>query len=105
MSNVDYKKKYLELRSVLNNVIDQSFRMGYQQGFKDAQMEAMAQQAQMQQDMMARLTGGMDGDPNQPDIVDDGSGIPAEDQANIVMDNAADTQAEEASTELELGMA
>jgi len=106
MGNVDYKKKYLELRSVLNNVIDQAFKQGYQVGAKDAQMDAMAQQVQQQNDMMAQMSGGMADDPDDPNgaPMDDGSGMPPDQQGDL-MNGAAEAHGEQAGSELEQGMA
>jgi len=92
MSNTDYKKKYLELKSVLMNVVDVSFKNGYQAGYKEAQADSAAQQlSAMQQNPM-----GMGGDPNA---------IGAEDQADQYMQSAAEAQGEGAGTELEAGIA
>jgi hypothetical protein len=50
---VDYKKKYQELRAKYISSMDVAFRMGYQQGQQDAAMEQMQQQlAQQQQQLM-----------------------------------------------------
>ena len=49
MSNsVDYKGKYLAMRQKLISSVDTAYRMGYSDGSKKAQIDAMAQQAQMQ---------------------------------------------------------
>lgn len=46
MSKVDYKQKYKELRSKYMNAVDVSYRLGYEQGQKDAEMEMMQMQLQ-----------------------------------------------------------
>ena len=73
--SVDYKKKYQDLRGRFINSMDSAFRMGYEKGSGDAQMQQMqqqqAQQAQMQQQMQqAQMQGqdpGMAQDPNAQD--------------------------------------
>jgi hypothetical protein len=98
MGQIDYKKKYMEIRSILVNSVDQAFKAGYQQGSKDAQVEAMQQQAEMQAQQMAAMQGGM-----QPGM-DDGTMTPEEQQGQV-MDGAADAHFQDGSNELENGMA
>jgi len=98
MGQIDYKKKYMEVRSILANSIDQAFKAGYQQGNKDAQVDAMQQQAQAQAQQMAAMQGGMQ--PGQGD----GSMTPEEQQGQV-MDGAADAHFQDGSNELENGMA
>lgn len=90
MSNVDYRKKYMELRSVLISTVDQSFRAGYQQGMADAQVEQMMQQQQAQAEQEAAMA--------QQGIVD------PEDQQQQVMEGAADAHQENGVSELEAGI-
>jgi hypothetical protein len=53
---LDWKTKYLDIRSKLKEATDVAFRLGYERGMKDgtqaAAMQQMQQQAQMQQAMM-----------------------------------------------------
>jgi hypothetical protein len=102
MANVDYKKKYLEIRNVLIKAVDQSFKAGYQQGAQDAQMDAMAQQQQQQAEMMSQMSGGVVDDPDDPN--GDGQ-IPMDDQGDQMMNGAAEAHEEAAGNELEQGMA
>lgn len=55
----DYKMKYMELRSRFVSSLDVAFRLGYQKGQQDGQMQQMqqqqAQQMQMQQQMMGQM--------------------------------------------------
>jgi hypothetical protein len=106
MGNVDYKKKYMELRSVLMNVIDQAFRAGYQQGSKDAQMDAMMQQQQAQNELMAQMggQGGMMGDEGAAPVGGDAPMAP-EEQADMFMNGAADAHEQSGTSELEQGIA
>jgi len=46
--SVDYKGKYLAMRQKLISSVDAAYRMGYSDGAKKAQLDAMAQQAQQQ---------------------------------------------------------
>jgi len=102
MGQVDYKKKYMEIRSILVSSVDQAFKAGYQQGSKDAQVDAMQQQAQAQAQQMAAMQNGMQNgaQPGQ----DDGSMSPDEQQGQV-MDGAADAHFQDGSNELENGMA
>lgn len=49
MSEVDYKKKYKELKAAFLQTTDRSFRLGYQQGMKDCRLEMLQQQQQQQE--------------------------------------------------------
>jgi hypothetical protein len=64
--SADYKSKYLNIRAKFMEVADVSFRLGYEQGMKDATMQQMQQQQeqqmqeeQMQQQMMQQGGGEM----------------------------------------------
>lgn len=64
----DYKKKYQELKAKYLTDVQASFKMGYEQGFGDAQMQAQAQQMQMAQEQMMAQQAQMQaqgGDPSQ----------------------------------------
>jgi hypothetical protein len=66
-NKVDYKRKYLDLRSKFVSTLDVAYRLGYEQATKDAsvqQAQMQMQQAQMQmqqaaqqQGMMAQMAG------------------------------------------------
>lgn len=51
----DYKQKYFNLRSKFMESIDTSFRLGYEQGAKDAGNQFMQQQMQQQMQQMAMM--------------------------------------------------
>ena len=53
MSEVDYKKRYDDLKLKFLRSLDISWRLGYEQGLKDSQIEQMNQQMN-QQNMMAQ---------------------------------------------------
>jgi hypothetical protein len=57
MGLTDYKAKYNDLKMKYLNTVDLSWRLGYEQGLKDAQTE-QAQQQQMQSDAMNQQTAG-----------------------------------------------
>lgn len=66
MSNVDYKAKYLELRTRLLEATDVAYRTGYEQGMEKGQQAAQEQQmAEMQAQQMAAQGLGPDGQPLQ----------------------------------------
>lgn len=55
MSEVNYKIKYQELKMKFMNSVDTAFRLGYEQGMKDSQLQEMQnQQAQAQEAMSAQ---------------------------------------------------
>lgn len=59
----DWKSKYYELRSKHINAIDVSFRLGYQEGLKAAELQNMQMQLQQaQQAAMAAPPAGMPGE-------------------------------------------
>jgi len=55
MPQIDYKKKYQELKAKFMNAVDVAWRDGYEQGMKDAQIEQIQQQ--MQTDKADQHTG------------------------------------------------
>ena len=63
---LDWKVKYLDIRSKLKEATDVAYRLGYERGMKDgtqaAAMQQMQQQQQMQQAMMQGGPGGQPGD-------------------------------------------
>jgi hypothetical protein len=75
-NKVDYKRKYLDLRSKFVSSLDVAYRLGYDQATKDAtvqQAQMQMQQAQMQmqqaaqqQGMMSQLAGGAGQEGGQP---------------------------------------
>lgn len=59
-NKVDYKKKYLDLRSKFVSSLDVAYRLGYEQATKDAtvqQAQMQMQQAQMQMQQAAQQQG------------------------------------------------
>ena len=78
---VDYKAKYLDLRSKFAKTTERYYRTGYEAGMKEGQMAAQQEQMQMQQqqEMMAQ---GIDPETGQPmeggGAVDPETGMPME---------------------------
>jgi hypothetical protein len=70
MPEINYKQKYLELKQKFMNSVDTAFRLGYEQGQSDAQMQAMqeqqAQQAAMEQAALAGQGQGAPGEGGAP---------------------------------------
>jgi len=58
---LDYKQKYKEIKSQMLRSSDLAYRLGYQKGLEDGQMEAMQQQMAQQQQMMAQQQAAMQG--------------------------------------------
>jgi hypothetical protein len=82
MSNVDYKTKYKEMKAKMLESVDVSYRLGYEQGFKEATQEAqMAQMQQQQQEAAAMQQAAMGQDPNaqqDPNAMGAEGGMPPE---------------------------
>jgi len=82
MSNVDYKTKYKEMKAKMLESVDVSYRLGYEQGFKEATQEAqMAQMQQQQQETAAMQQAAMGQDPNaqqDPNAMGAEGGMPPE---------------------------
>jgi len=85
---VDYKSKYLALRQRYQEDVEVSFRLGYEQGTQDSQMQQMqdqqqqlvdqqAQQAQMEANGMGGDAGQENQDPNAQgaQVQDDSRGV------------------------------
>ena len=81
---IDYKMKYKEMKAKMLESVDVSYRLGYEQGFKEATQEAqMAQMQQQQQEAAAMQQAAMGQDPNaqqDPNAMggDQGQGMPPE---------------------------
>ncbi len=105
-SDINYKQKYQELKSKFMSSVDMAFRLGFEEGAKQAQQDTMMQQAQQQmqqaQDMQNKAAlaqnGGMPGQEEQagpegaPDAPAAQPGMPGQDQPNV--DNAASAGSE-----------
>ncbi len=65
---LDYKQKYREIRTKMMEAVDVSFRLGYEEGLKEGEMQA--QQMQMQQqaeaEALAAQQGGINPETGQP---------------------------------------
>lgn len=81
-SKVDYKRKYLELRSKFISSLDVAYRLGYEQGTKESMVQQAQQQmaqAQQQQAMVAQQMAaagqqqGAEGQPAQDQGAEDPS--------------------------------
>jgi hypothetical protein len=64
MPLTDYKAKYEDLKAKFMETVDLSWRLGYEQGLKDAQLEQAQQQVQQAQDQANAMAAGM-GQPGQ----------------------------------------
>jgi hypothetical protein len=67
---LDYRAKYKEMRAQLIKSSDLAFRLGYEQGMKDAQVENMQMQMQQQAEQAAQqaamMQGGQPGQEGEP---------------------------------------
>jgi hypothetical protein len=64
MSEINWKSKYEALKAKFMESVDAAFRLGYEQGAKEAQVDSIQQQQQQEADQMAAQANGM-GDPSQ----------------------------------------
>jgi hypothetical protein len=55
MSDIDYKEKYLDLRDKFLKSTDVAWRLGYEQGLKDSQIQQAQQQQQQMQMQQAQM--------------------------------------------------
>lgn len=65
MPEVNYKQKYLSLKAQYMNAVDLAFRLGYEQGAQQAQVDQAAQQQQQQEEMAAQQGVPQDGQPSE----------------------------------------
>jgi hypothetical protein len=79
MSNIDYKTKYKEMKAKMLESVDVSYRLGYEQGFKEATQESqMAQMQQQQQEAAAMQQAAMGGQQDPNAMGGDQGGMPPE---------------------------
>src|SRR5579863_10316387 len=64
-ADVNYKNKYMELRSKYMNDLDMAFRLGFEQGGQQAQQDQMAQQEQQAQEIQTAAAGAQPGQPGE----------------------------------------
>jgi len=64
--SADWKKKYMDIRGQFLEVKDVAFRLGYEQGMKDSQMQQMQQQMQQQAAQEAAMMGQQVDENGQP---------------------------------------
>lgn len=97
---VDYKQKYIDLRSKFAKTCDMYYRTGYEDGMKEGQMQAQ-QEAMMQQQQQAMMEQGIDPETGQPieGAPVDENGMPIEEGAEEGM--APEEMGEEQGSELD----
>jgi len=54
MSNINYKNKYEQLKAKYLSSVDTAWRLGFEAGLKEAQMDNATQQAQQAQQQVAQ---------------------------------------------------
>ena len=110
-AEINYKKKYLELRAKYIGDLDMAFRLGVEQGMQTAQQQqaveaqAKAEQMQMKQQQMAMQAqnGGEEGGPpkpNKPGETPDSEG-PDMGEPSTPESGMGDIQAQQRSSELD----
>lgn len=73
MEHSIYKSKYLSLKQRYATDLDTAFRLGYEKGSQEAQMELQMQQIQQQQQAMAAQQAAMAGQANPAAAGDEGA--------------------------------
>ncbi len=103
---IDYKQKYLDIKAKFISSMDTSYRIGYEQGQKDAQLQNLQQQQEMQQQQMAamqqQMMGGMQQQSGQQE---DPSAMNPEDQASQFEDAQNQEMVDNGVSDLEAGIA
>ena len=81
--SVDYKQKYLDLRSKFANTCNAYYRTGYEEGMKDGQMQAQQEQMQMQAQQEQMAAQGINPETGEPmEGAVDENGMPIEVQGS-----------------------
>jgi len=78
-AEINYKNKYMELRSKYMNDLDMAFRLGFEQGGQQAQQDQMAQQEAQAQEIQTAAAGAQPGQPGEggdPGMDQSGAGAP-----------------------------
>lgn len=90
----NFKLKYLELRNKFLESTDLAYRLGYERGLKDSQVQQMQQQVQMaqQQAKQAQQMMGQQQNQNNPN---QGGQMPPQDVSNMPQDQNAPTMAQD----------
>lgn len=65
MSEVNWKDKYLDLKSKFMESVDQAFRLGYEQGAQQAAQDQMAMQQQQEAELQQQAGGVVNNEPGQ----------------------------------------
>ena len=77
---VDYKMKYLDLRSKFMKTAERFYRLGKEDGLKEGQMQAQQQQMEMQAQQEAMMNGQVDPETGEP-IAPEQGGMPGEEMS------------------------
>ena len=92
---VDYKQKFLDLKAKFMSSVDTSYRMGYEQGQKDAQLQNLQQQQQMMaMQRQAQMQSQQQGSPE----------MTPEEQADQFMQSQQQEEMDNGVSELESGI-
>jgi hypothetical protein len=100
--SLDYKSKYIELRSKFIKTSERFYRLGMEEGLKQGQLQAQQEQMAMQQQQQEMMAQGVDpetGQPMQPPM--DENGMPMEDQQAEMMQEDPEMMQEEQGSELD----
>ena len=102
---LDYKQKYLDIKAKFISSMDTAYRIGYEQGQKDNQLQQLQQQQEMQQQQMAAMQQQMMGMQQQQPGQEDPSAMNPEDQAAQFEDAQNQEMVDNGVSELEAGIA
>lgn len=84
----NYKLKYVELRNKFLESTDLAYRLGYEKGLKDSQVQQLQQQLQQAQQQNAQMQQTIAGQQQNPNDPNQGGGeqMPQQDVSNILQD-------------------
>lgn len=101
---VDYKQKYMDLKAKFMSSLDVSYRMGYEQGGKDAQLQNLQQQQEMQQQQMMAMQQQMGQTQEAMEGQEGGGPMSPEEQADQFMQEQQQGEIDNGISELEAGI-
>lgn len=77
---VNYKKKYMELKAKFMESVEMAFRLGFEDGAKQSQQDQAMQQQQQMEQQQAAMNGAVPGQEQNPSDPNGGGSVPGQDQ-------------------------
>lgn len=104
MSEVNYKRKYIELRTKFISSVDVAFRLGVEQGMQQAQVQQAQQQQADAQAMQQAAAGGQPGQPGEGGAPGEEGGQPGEQPGNPASEHPEGSELDQHISQLEQAM-